>query len=171
MMTIERAVEQVLAVASGQTNKSAPIANPLLADLCEALWAAGQYPQIKLIRERLPFFHERAIAPGFHAWRRSRKLHLHYPRWANPFIGGPAALSAMVSPEIAQAPLTIFDPANDGRWPAPHPKVVAYLGGIENQSLRDMLALYALLKTNLNELPIYCQLCGLAVPLRKIMEE
>jgi len=72
----------------------------------------------------------------------------------------------MVSPEIAQALFTLFDPANDGRWPAPHPKVVAYLGGIENQSLRDMLALYALLKTNLNEHPIYCQLCGLAVPLR-----
>jgi hypothetical protein len=170
-MTIERAVEEILGAIAGQTNKSAPIASPLIAELCEALWAAGQYPQIKLIRENLPFFHERAIAPGFHAWRRSRKLHLHYPRWANPFIGGPAALSAMVSPEIAQAPLTVFDPANDGRWPAPHPKVVAYLSGIENQSLRDMLALYALLKTNINEHPIYCRMSGLAVPLRKLMEE
>ena len=89
-MTIERAVGHVLAVTAGQTNKSAPIASPLLADLCDALWAAGQYPQIKLIREHLPLFHERAIAPGFHAWRKARKLHLHYPRWANPFIGGPA---------------------------------------------------------------------------------
>ena len=35
------------------------------------------------------------IAPGFHAWRKSRKLHLHYPRWANPFIGGPAALAGV----------------------------------------------------------------------------
>lgn len=170
-MTIERAVEGILGATAGQTNKSASIASPLIAELCEALWATGQYPQIKLIREHLPFFHERAIAPGFHAWRRSRKLHLHYPRWANPFIGGPAALTAMISPEIAQAPLTVFDPANDGRWPAPHPKVVAYLGGIENQSLRDMLALYALLKTNINEHPIYCRMSGLAVPLRKLMEE
>lgn len=170
-MTIEQAVGKVLASTAGQTNKSAPIANPLMADLCEALWTVGQYPQIKVIREHLPFFHERAIAPGFHTWRRSRKLHLHYPRWANPFIGGPEALSAMVSPEIARAPLTVFDPANDGRWRAPHPKVVAYLGGIENQSFRDMLALYALLKTDMNEHPIYCRLCGLAVPLRKLMEE
>ncbi len=170
-MTIEQAVGQVLAATAGQTNKSAPLANPLAADLCEALWAAGRYPQIKLLHEHLPFFHERAIAPGFHAWRRSRKLHLHYPRWANPFIGGPEALSAIVSPEIAQAPLTVFDPANDGQWRAPHPRVVAYLGGIVNQSLRDMLALYALLKTSMNEHPIYCRLCGLAVPLRKLMEE
>ena len=51
------------------------------------------------------------------------------------------------------------------------PKVVAYLGGIANQSLRDMLALYAMIKTNMNESPIYCRLCGLAVPLRKIMDE
>jgi len=170
-MKVERAVERVLAATAGQTNKSAPIANPLMADLCEALWAAGQYPQIKLIREHLPLFREPAIARGFHAWRKARKLHLHYPRWANPLIGGPAALAAMVSPEIAQAPLTFFDPANDGRWPAPRPRVIAYLGRIANQSLRDVLALYAMLKTNINEHPTYCRLCGLAVPLRKLMEE
>jgi len=170
-MTIERAVKQLLEATAGQTNKSAPISNSLLVDLCEALWAAGQYPQIKLIQEHLPHFHLRAITGGFHAWRKSRGLHLHYPRWANPFIGGPAALSAIVSPEIAQAPLTVFDPTNDGRWPAPRPMVVAYLSGIANQSLRDMLALYALIKTNMNERPIYCRLCSIAVPLRKIMDE
>jgi len=68
---------------------------------------AAQYPQIKLIREHLPLFREPAIARGFHAWRKARKLHLHYPRWANPLIGGPAALAAMVSPEIAVKPLEI----------------------------------------------------------------
>ena len=41
MIKVERAVERVLAATAGQTNKSAPIANPLMADLCEALWAAG----------------------------------------------------------------------------------------------------------------------------------
>ena len=170
-MTIENAVKRIRAVSAGQTNKSAPIANPLVADLCDALWAAGQYPQIKLLVENLPHLHQRAVTPGFHAWRKARNLHLHYPRWANPFIGGAAALAAMVSPEIAQALLTVFDPANDGRWPAPRPRVVAYLGRIANQSLRDMLALYALLKTNFNENPIYCRLCELAAPLRKLMDE
>src|SRR5471030_615700 len=129
MMTIENAVKRIRAVSAGQTNKSAPISNPLVADLCDALWAAGQYPQIKLLVENLPHLHQRAVTPGFHAWRKAQNLHLHYPRWANPFIGGAAALAAMVSPEIAQALLTVFDPANDGRWPAPRPRVVAY-GGI-----------------------------------------
>ena len=101
-MTIENAVKRIRAVSAGQTNKSAPIANPLVADLCDALWAAGQYPQIKLLVENLPHLHQRAVTPGFHAWRKARNLHLHYPRWANPFIGGAAALAAMVSPEIAK---------------------------------------------------------------------
>jgi hypothetical protein len=102
MMTIENAVKRIRAVSAGQTNKSAPIANPLVADLCDALWAAGQYPQIKLLVENLPHLHQRAVTPGFHAWRKARNLPLHYPRWANPFIGGAAALAAMVSPEIAR---------------------------------------------------------------------
>lgn len=170
-MTIEQAVQKVQASIAGQAIKSTPISNPLMADLCDALWAAGQYPQIKLILEYLPSCDRRAIAPAFHSWRSTRKLHLHYPRWANPSIGGPEALAAMVSPEIARAPLTVFDPANDGRWRSPHPKVVAYLRRIDNQSLRDMLALYSLLKTDMNEIPIYSRLCGLAVPLRKLMDE
>ncbi len=170
-MTIEQALEKVGAFVAGQTTKSAPIPNPLMADLCEALWAAGQYPQIKLILEYLPACDKRAITPPFHAWRASRKLHLHYPCWANPSIGGPEALAAMVSPEIARAPLTVFDPANDGRWRAPHPKIVAYLRRIANQSLRDMLALYSLLKADMSEHPIYYRLSSIAVPLRKLMDE
>ena len=169
-MTIERAVKD-LEATSGQTNKSEPISNPLLANLCEALWTAGQYPQIKLIREHLPFFHDRAIARASTPGASHASFICTIRDGRIPLSEGPMAFSAMVSPEIARAPLTVFDPANDGRWPAPRPKVVAYLGGIANQSLRDMLALYAMLKTDINEIPIYCRLCGLAVPLRKLMEE
>jgi len=143
-MTIDEAVTRIKSATAG-TNKSKPVADELIADLCDALWNAAEYPQIQLLREHLPFFHERAITAGFHAWRKLRGLHLHYPRWANPFIGGPMALAARVSPEIATAPLTFFDPANDGRWSPPHPKVVAYLASIANQSLRDSMALYSLI--------------------------
>ncbi len=170
-MTIEEAVCCITSATAGGTNKSKPIANELIASLCEALWDAARHPQIQLIREHLSLFHERAITPGFHAWRKARGLHLHYPRWANPLVGGPQALSAMVSADIAVAPLTFFDPANDGRWPVPHPKVVAYLASIPNQSLRDVMALYALIKSGLGEHPLYCRLSSYAVPLRKLMEE
>ena len=170
-MTIEQAVAAIVSATAGKQNKSKPIANELIATLCDAFWNAAQHPQIRTIREHLPFFHERAITPGFHAWRRARGLHLHYPRWANPFIGGMAALGGVVSPAISNAPLTFFDPANDGRWVAPHPKVVAYLVSIVNPSLRDVLALYALIKASLGENPLYCRLSSYAVPIRKLMEE
>src|SRR5690348_10664101 len=107
-MTIDEAVRRVTKATAGKTYKSTPIADKLIADLCDALWEAAEYPQIQLVREHLPFFHERAIIPGFHAWRKARGLHLHYPRWANPFIGGPGALAKMVAAEIASAPLTFF---------------------------------------------------------------
>ena len=169
-MTIDEAVTRIKSATAG-TNKSKPVADELIADLCDALWNAAEYPQIQLLREHLPFFHERAITAGFHAWRKLRGLHLHYPRWANPFIGGPMALAARVSPEIATAPLTFFDPANDGRWSPPHPKVVAYLASIANQSLRDSMALYSLIKSSLGDQPLYCRLSSYAVPIRKLMDE
>jgi len=170
-MTIEQAVARIVTATQGEANKSKPIADELIAPLCDALWNAAQHPQIKLVRQHLPFFHERAITPGFHAWRKSRGLHLHYPRWANPFIGGPLRLAAIVSKEIATAPLTFFDSANDGRWTAPHGKVIAYLASISDPSLRDVMALYALLKASLGDHPLYCRLNSYAVPLRKLMEE
>lgn len=102
-MTIDEAVRAIHLATAGKTNKSTPIADKMIADLCDALWQAAEYPQIQLVREHLPFFHERAITPGFHAWRKARGLHLHYPCWANPFIGGPEALAKMVAPEVASA--------------------------------------------------------------------
>jgi len=82
-----------------------------------------------------------------------------------------SVLARLVSPEIAAAPLTFFDESNDGRWEPLKPRVVAYLGLIQNQSLRDVLALYALIKASLVEYPLYNQLAGWASPLRKLLEE
>lgn len=168
-MTIEQAVQNIRSVTG--PNKSEPVATHLIADLCNAMWDAGQHPQIKTIRSCLPNLHERAIRRGFHAWRAARGFRLQYPRWANPNIAGPAALAKSVSPEIATAPFTWFDPHNDGRWPGLHPRLVGYLVRIENQSLRDVMALYALIKATFGDQALYCRLSTCAVPLRKLMEE
>jgi integrase len=170
-MTIEQAVGHIRSHTARGWNKSKPVPNELIGALCDALWNAGEHPQIQIILDHLPNLHERAISPGFNAWRAARGLHHHYPRWANSNIGGPGVLARIVSPEIASAPLTFFDAHNDGRWQAPHPKVVAYLAAIRNQSLRDVMALYALIKSGLGEQPLYCRLSSYAVPLRKLMEE
>jgi integrase len=169
-MTIEQAVDRIQLHRVGW-NKSQAIPNHLIAALCDALWDAGKHPKVHTVSQYLPNVHERAISPGFNAWRVARGFHQHYPQWANPNIGGPGVLARIVSPEIASAPLTFFDPHNDERWSAPHPKVVAYLARIGNQSLRDVMALYALIKSTFEAQPLYCRLSGCAVPLHKLMEE
>ncbi len=168
-MTIEQAVQKIQSVIGA--NKSEPVANHLIADLCNAMWDAGQHPQIKTIRTCLPYLHERAIRQGFHAWRASKGFRLRYPQWANPNIAGREALAKSVSPEIARAPFTWFDPNNDGRWPGLHPRLVGYLVRIENQSLRDVMTLYALIKATFGDQVLYCRLSEYAAPLRKLMEE
>jgi hypothetical protein len=170
-MTIEAAIEGLRSMTANGWSKSKSIPDDLIAALCDAIWDAGQHPRIKTIRQYLPNVHELSITKGFHAWRRAKGLHVHYPRWANPNIGGAAVLARVVSPEIAAAPLTFFDKHNDGRWHAPHPRVVAYLASGENQSLRDVLALYALIKSDLGEFPLYARLANYVVPMTKLMAE
>ena len=69
------------------------------------------------------------------------------------------------------APLTCLDPASDGRWQTLHPRSVVYLASIPNQSVRDVLALYGLIKASLGDKPLYCRLAGYAAPMQKIMQE
>jgi hypothetical protein len=73
----------------------------------------------------------------------------------------------VISPDLRTAPFTCFDPEHAGRWPAPHPRIVAYVRAIANPSLRDLMALYALIKAGLGDVTFYSRLCGFAVPLRK----
>jgi hypothetical protein len=170
-MTIEQAIGQIRSHTAHGWHKSKPIPNDLMAALCDALWDAGEHPQVQSIVRHLPHLHELAIRPGFHAWRAARGLPHRYPRWENPNIGGTGVLAKLVSPEIAHAPWTFFDAHNEGRWPAPHPQLIAYLGAISNQSLRDVMALYVLIKSGCGEQPLYRRLSSYAVPLRKLMEE
>lgn len=170
-MTTEQALTAIKDCTATDWNKSKPIPDELIIALCDALWQEGRHPQIKLIREYLPNLHVRAISRGFHVWRIARGLHLHYPQWANPHVGGVAALRGMVSSGIASAPLTALDPNNDGRWQPPHPRSIAYLASLPNQSVRDVLALYALIKSSLGDQPLYCRLAGYAAPLQKLMIE
>ncbi len=170
-MTIEESVAAIRQCTATDWPKSKPVPNDLVIALCDALWEDGGYPQIKLIRNYVPNLHVRALGKGFHEWRRVRGLHIHYPRWANPHIGGTAPLTRMLSPAVAHAPLTCLDPASDGRWQTLHPRSVVYLASIPNQSVRDVLALYALIKASLGDKPLYCRLAGYAAPLQKIMQE
>ena len=153
IMTIEESIAAIRQCTATEWTKSKPVPSELVIALCDALWEDGRYPQIKLIREYFSNLHVRALVKGFHESRRVRGLHIHYPRWANPHIGSSEALMKILSPAVAQAPLTCLDPANDGRWQTVHPRSVAYLASIPNQSVRDVLALYGLIKASLGDRP------------------
>ncbi len=170
-MTVNEAVEHVRKAIGDHWPVQKPISQELVATLCDALWDAGLQPRINVVRKYFDDLHDRAFAAGVHAWQKARGLDWTFPRWANPNSSGPAALAKTLWPAIAHAPRTCFDPANDGRWAAPHPKIVVYLCGIANDSIRNLLSLYALIKVAMGEHPLYSRLSGYLLPLRKLLEE
>lgn len=169
-MTIPDAVTQLRTAIGPSWPHAKPVPSPLIKDLCAALWDAGEHPQIGRM-STLAGLDKRAIERGFAAWRADQGFGTHFPRWANPAVGSPAALAARISPDLRTAPFSCFDPQHAGRWPAPHPRIVAYVRAITNPSLRDLMALYALIKAGLGDVTFYARLCGFAVPLRKLLEE
>jgi integrase len=80
-------------------------------------------------------------------------------------------LSKVVSVAIANAPLTCCDPLGDGRWKIPSVQVLSYLGRIENQSLRDVMALWALLRADREQSSTYRQITYFVGVARHIMVE
>jgi integrase len=169
-MTIHEAVAQLRAAIGGSWPHSKPVPSALVGDLCTALWDAGEHPQSRRMTE-LVGLDKRAFELGFSAWRAGHGFGTHFPRWANPTVGSPAALAAVISPDLRTAPFTCFDPQHEGRWPAPHPRVVAYVRAIDNPSLRDLMALYAVIKAGLGDVTFYTRVCAFTVPLRKLLHE
>lgn len=169
-MTIAEVVTQLRGAIGPHWPHAKPVPVPLVKDLCTAIWDAGEHPQIARMTALLGL-DQRALQAGFAAWRADHGFGTHFPRWVNPAVGSPAALAAVISPELRTAPFTCFDPDHADRWPAPHPRIVAYIRAIANPSLRDLMALYALIKAGLGDVTFYARLCAFAVPLRKLLEE
>jgi integrase len=169
-MTIPEAVTQLRTAIGLSWPHAKPVSAPLVKDLCTALWDAGEHPQIGRMSS-LVGLDKRAMESGFAAWRADHGFGTHFPRWANPAVGSPAALAAVVSLELRTAPFTCFDPQHAERWSAPHPRIVAYVRAIGNASLRDLMALYSLIKGALGDVTFYTRLCAFTVPLRKLLDE
>lgn len=142
-MTIDDAVEGVRKIVGSGWPKMAPLPEEAVMTLCEALWVGGYRPNHKTIAPYFPGISTRSFVVGITAWRRSRgfKTKARYPTGGNL-----SDLRPHIAPEIATAPLTCYDPDNDGRWPIPSAKVICYIRAIENLSLRNTIALYAGLK-------------------------
>lgn len=170
-MTIRDAVRQMEAQLPSPWPKCKSVPDALMARMCNDLWAEGINPRTNEIAGYLQRVNVTAIGPGLTAWRRTKGLPEVGMRSIRALPQNLQELARIIAPEIAQAPHTCFDPLNDGRWPAPAPKIIAYLGRIENQSLRNAMALFAVLKVNCKDYQTYTRISGFVCTMRAIVVE
>jgi integrase len=148
-----------------------PISIDVLAPLCEALWDEGKLPTRSILKRCLPAMGMQALAPAGAEWRRQKGLS-QMGRGARASVAtNPQDVAKVVSPSVATAPLTCFDPTNDGRWLYPSTRVLAYLVRIENPSIRDVMALFAALKAEFSQGPVLSQIAGFTLMWRHVMTE
>jgi len=166
-MTIDDAVATVQQIIGPGWPKMMPLPEAPVIALCEALWVGGKRPNHKTLAPYFPGTSTRPFVAGIAAWRHLRgfKSKARYPQ-----VGTLRDLIPHIAPEIATAPLTCFDPNNDGRWPIPTAKVIGYIRAIENLSLRNTVALFAGLKDS-SQYQFYLQLAGWVPPMRIAMKD
>jgi integrase len=166
-MTIEKAVDNLKAIIGEAWPKMNPLPTEPVITLCEALWASGLRPNVTKIASYFPGSCIRPFIAGVAAWRQLRGF-TNKARY--PALGRLEDLTPHIAPEIAAAPLTCFDPTNDGRWPIPSPKVIGYVRGIENVSIRNAMALYAGLN-DVRQHQYYSRIVTFVTSLRPLMRE
>jgi hypothetical protein len=148
-----------------------PIPLGVLAPLCEALWNQGKLPTRTILKQCLPAMSMQALAPAGGEWRKEKGLS-QIGRGTRAHVATELQdVGRVVNPSIAMAPLTCFDAANDGRWLSPSTKVLAYLVRIENESIRDVMALFAALKAEFSQSSVLSQIAGFTLMWRHVMTE
>ncbi len=148
-----------------------PIPLGVLAPLCEALWDEGKLPTRSILKQYLPAMSMQALAPAGGEWRKEKGLSQVGRGARAPVATELQDVAAIVDPSIATAPLTCFDPANDGRWLSPSTRVLAYLVRIEKRSIRDVMALFAVLKTECSQKSVHSQISEFTLVWRHVTTE
>src|SRR5579864_2151436 len=148
-----------------------PIPLGVLSPLCDALWDEGKLPTRSILKQCLPAMSMQALAPAGGEWRKEKGLSQMGRGTRAPVAIELQDVARVVSPSIATAPLTCFDPANDGRWLFPSTKVLAYLVRVENRSVRDAMALFAVLKAEFSQNSVLSQIAGFNLMWRHVMTE
>jgi hypothetical protein len=170
-MTSQEIARRIEAELGPAWPRNREIPNAVLAPLCDALWEEGVIPNRRILQRHLPNWNDHAMGPGVVAWRVQKGLPQQGVRGPRTVPTNLTELARVVSPAIASAPHTCFDPNNDGRWPTPPVPVLVYLGRIENQSVRDAMALFAILRADRNQFSMRNQICNFAYIMRRVMIE
>jgi hypothetical protein len=166
-MTVTDAVAHVKSVMGDNWPRMKAVPEEAIIPLCEALWAEGIRPNIHTFAQHFPGSWTRGFVPGIAAWRLQRGFRR---KTRYPAIGNIGDLAPHIASEIAKAPFTCFDPLNDGRWPVPPARVIGYVRGIENMSLRNTMALFVLLK-DLTQHQFYARVVSFVASMRILMIE
>jgi integrase len=166
-MTIDEAVGNLKTIIGEGWPRMNPLPEEPVIALCETLWAAGLRPNIFKAASYFPGSGIRPFIVGVAAWRQRRGFtnKARYPR-----VSRLEDLTPHIAPEIAAAPMTCFDPTNDGRWPLPPPKVIGYLRAIDNLSVRNAMALYAGLK-DVRQHQYYSRIVAFVTTMRVLTRE
>lgn len=146
----------------------------LLAPLCDAVYEAGMNPSQKRLKCYLPVTYPSAFGPGIYAWRKEKGFGLNKGVLSRKPTTTPAHLAKVIAEPIATAPQTCLDPHNDGRWTAPSSKVLSYIVDIKNESLRNTIALFALIQAahhTKSQHDLYYVLSDLTRKITLLMEE
>jgi hypothetical protein len=170
-MTSQEAAERVQAELGPLWPRDRSIPAALLVPLCEALWQEGINPNRRIVQQRLPAVNLNAVGSGVVTWRKAKGLPEHGMRAPHALPTNLQELAKIISSPVAQAPYTCFDASNDGRWRLPPPKVLRYLGRIENRLARDAMALVAVLRADRLPRSLYCLISNFTNILRQLMKE
>ena len=171
-MTSQEIARRIQADLGPTWPRNRTLPDDVLAPLCEALWEEGVSPESPDCSALLAWL-ERA-RNGYPAWSPGaykKGLPQQGVRGPRAVPTNAAELAKIVSPAIASAPQTCFDPANDGRWLTPSLTVLAYLGRIENQSVRDAMALFAILRADRQQFSMRNQIANFTYIMRRVMIE
>jgi len=170
-MNIEEIAARIQSELGPHWPRIKPIPLGVLTPLCDALWDEGKLPTRSILKQCLPAMSMQALSPAGGEWRKEKGLSQMGRGTRDSVATELQDVTRVVNPSIGTAPLTCFDPANDGRWPLPSTRVLAYLMRIENQSVRDVMALFAVLKAEFSQSSVLSQIAGFTLMWRHVMTE
>jgi len=142
----------------------------LIHELCDLLWAEGIKPKSEYLQELLNANYY-SLGKALIDWRKKKGLSQTGTRTNKALPTNLNELRLYISSELHTAPLTCLDPNNDGRWSEPSVRNMAYLGRIDNQSVRDLCCLYLLTLTDTEQFWGYGHITCFSRSIQTIMTE
>lgn len=146
------------------------IPEELIHELCDVLWAERIKPKTEHLQELLDA-NTYALRRALPQWRKKKGFPETGMRSDKVLPANLDELRTYISPELHIAPLTCLDPNNDGRWSEPSVKNMAYLGRIDNQSVRDLCCLFLLMQTDNKQFPVYNHITNFSRSIQAVMTE